>query len=401
MAEIGARGLVAAMCAAEVLGMAATQTFSALLPTFIAEWTLTNTEAGWLNGVFYAGYTAAVAVLLSLTDRMDPRRVYLAGTAVSGLAALGFALLARGFWTALAFRAAAGVGLAGSYMPGLRILSDRIIGARQGRYMSFYTASFGIGSAASVFAAGLLADRLGWPAAFALSALGPAAAIALIMLVVPGVPAPARPPEAIALLDFRPVLRNRRAMGYALGYAAHTWELFGFRSWMTAFLAVAAGIGAGEDLSPVTNVVTAILLLGVGASILGNEAAERFGRRRALTVAMLASAVLASTVGFTVSLPFPLVAALLALYGFVLMTDSASLTVGAVTAAEPGRKGATMAVHSLLGFGAAFLGPLGFGAVLDLAGGSGPLAWGLAFASLGAVVTLGPLALWWAWRRQP
>jgi len=43
-----------------------------------------------------------------------------------------------------------------------------------------------------------------------------------------------------------------------------------------------------------------------------------------------------------------------------------------------------MAVHSMLGFGAGFVAPLVFGAVLDLAGGKpNPLAWGFAFASLG------------------
>ena len=56
----------------------------------------------------------------------------------------------------------------------------------------------------------------------------------------------------------------------------------------------------------------------------------------------------------------------------------------------PGRRGATMAVHALFGFGAGILSPLAFGAVLDLAGGAERiLAWGLAFALL----ALAPLAL--------
>ena len=31
-----------------------------LLPVFITEWTLTNTQAGWITGVFYLAYVAAV-----------------------------------------------------------------------------------------------------------------------------------------------------------------------------------------------------------------------------------------------------------------------------------------------------------------------------------------------------
>jgi hypothetical protein len=61
------------------------------------------------------------------------------------------------------------------------------------------------------------------------------------------------------------------------------------------------------------------------------------------------------------------------------------LTAGVVTRADERIRGATMAVHSTLGFGAGFVAPLVFGAVLDLAGGNlSPLAWGLAFTSLGA-----------------
>ena len=44
-----------------------------------------------------------------------------------------------------------------------------------------------------------------------------------------------------------------------------------------------------------------------------------------------------------------------------------------------------MAVHSFLGFGAGMIAPLVFGAVLDLTGGNtSVLAWGFAFATLGA-----------------
>jgi hypothetical protein len=36
------RGIVAALCGAEVLAMAGTMSFQALLPTFIAEWQLSH-----------------------------------------------------------------------------------------------------------------------------------------------------------------------------------------------------------------------------------------------------------------------------------------------------------------------------------------------------------------------
>ena len=74
--------------------------------------------------------------------------------------------------------------------------------------------------------------------------------------------------------------------------------------------------------------------------------------------------------------------------------DSSAITAGAIEAAAPGQRGATMAVHSFIGFAGAFAGPLVFGVVLDLAGGrESLLAWGLAFASGSFAIALSPLVL--------
>ena len=78
----------------------------------------------------------------------------------------------------------------------------------------------------------------------------------------------------------------------------------------------------------------------------------------------------------------------------MVQLDSAALTAGAVAVAAPGRQGATMAMHSLIGFGGGFIGPLVLGWTLDLTGGAlSPLSWGLAFATVAVVGVLGPLAL--------
>ena len=367
-------------------------TFPALIPEFRTLWGLSNTEAGWIGGVYYAGYVAAVPVLVSLTDRQDARLIYLLSTGLGGLAALGFALLAGGVWSAVLFRVAGGVGLAGTYMVGLKLLADRIEGPRQSRAVAFYTAHFGIGVALSTFAAGEVAANLGWRWAFGAAALGSLAAFVLVWRLVRPAGRPATPGEAGHPLDLRPVFANRRALAYVLGYAAHVWELFGTRTWLVAFVAFAYGlqpVGTVPPLGP-TQAATIVLLLGLPATILGNELAVRFGRRRTAATIMLASALLSCGLGFLAGMPAWAVVVLLVVHHMVVMGDSSALTAGAVANARPGRRGATMAVHALFGFGAGILSPLAFGAVLDLAGGGErTLAWGLAFA----ILALAPLAL--------
>ncbi|CAA7621012.1 nitrate/nitrite transporter [Magnetospirillum sp. SS-4] len=381
------------LCVAEVLTMVGVFAFPALLPGFVAEWSLSNTEAGWISGVVFAGYTVAVPILTTLTDRVDAKRVYVFGALVAALSGLGFAVAAEGFWSALAWRALAGIGLAGTYMPGLKALVDRVSGSGQARWISYYTASFSLGTSGSFLITGWVAEAFGWPAAFALSGL--AAALAAVLVLAMLVPArPQAPAVKSNPFDFGPVLRNRAAMGYVLGYATHVWELFGARSWMVAFLVWVLASQPGAAGPSPTTVATISALLAMLASMVGADLAVRFDRRRVCALSMLASAALALALGFTGGLPYGVVAGLVLLHATLVQIDSAALTTGAVQMADPARRGATIAIHSLLGFGAGFVGPLAFGMVLDMAGGgSSSLAWGLAFASLGVVAALGPLAL--------
>lgn len=387
--------LIAAMCLAHVLSMAGFSAFPALLPTLQAEWSLSNTEAGWIAGVYFVGYVAAVAVLTSLTDRIDARRIYLASLVLSALALIGFGIWAHDFWSAMLWRTLAGIGLAGSYMPGLKALADRLGTQIQSRAVAFYTSHFAIGVSVSFALTGLFDAWLGWRGAFVAVAAGPALAlIPAIAVLRPRPPDPAARPDT-HMLDFRPVLRAREAMGYVLAYAGHNWELFAVRSWLVAFLVFSTEAGPGGWSMDAIALAAGIALIGLPASILGNELALRMGRRRLVMGVMLLSFALSLGVGFSATLPLAAVVALCLVYNATVAGDSASITAGVIAAAPAGYRGATMALHSLIGFTGAVVGPLAVGLVLDLAGGRASLlAWGLGFAATGAGAALGAAALW-------
>jgi len=110
---------------------------------------------------------------------------------------------------------------------------------------------------------------------------------------------------------------------------------------------------------------------------------------------MLVSAVMAGVIGFSAALPYAGAAALVLIYAVLIWSDSSSLTAGSSGSAEPGRRGATLAVHSTLGYAGGFLGPLALGATLDLFGGAGVLAWGIAFGHVTVALLVGALAFVW------
>ncbi len=370
--------------------------YPTLLPQLQREWGASNSAAGLISGMFFAGYMTAVPALSGLTDRIDARRVYFFSSLLCAVGSTGFALFAQGVWSAALFQGLTGAGIAGTYMPGLKALTDNLGDRAQSRAVSFYTAVFGFGAGLSILLAGGVAATLGWRWAFALCAFGPLAAGLMILAGLP----PRRPHAARRrdLLDLRPVLANRAARGYILGYAVHCWELFGSRSWMVAFFVFSQSLSASGPWpwSPVL-IVAIANLFGPGSSVLGNELALRYGRNRVVPVVMLCSGLftcLFGLFGLFSGLPWYAIAGLSFLLLIMHMGDSSALTAGMVANSDPTMRGASMALHSMLGFGAGFIAPLAFGVVLDAAGGNAnPTAWMLAYVSLGAGGALAPLLL--------
>lgn len=376
--------------------MSAFATFPTLIPLFQQEWGISNTEAGWISGIYFAGYIAAVAVLTALTDRIDAKRVYLCSMALSVASAAGFALFASGLWSASFWRLLQGIGLAGTYMPGLKALIDVLPERLHSRGTAFYTSSFGLGASLSYYLSGVFSSVFGWQWTFAVLAVGPAAAFLMAMVVLESRP-PAHERPATHLLDFRPVFANRSALGFTLAYTVHNAELFAFRSWIVAFLVfsqsqqLAGTWGVGFSAATIAALLN---LVSMPSSVLTNELAGRLGRQRTIIGVMLASAAVGTAFGFSGTLAFWLVLSLALAHAITITADSATITAGVIKAADPRYKGTTMAMHSVIGFVGAFLGPIVFGAVLDLAGGERtPAAWGFAFGSMAVVLMLGPLAV--------
>lgn len=392
---LGPAAFVAALSFGHVLTMIGFSAFPALLPRFITLWDLSSLEGGMVNSAFFLGYTLSVPLLASLTDRIDARRIYVASAFLGVAAHLGFAVLAHDAPSAAAFLALSGVSLAGTYMPGLRMLGEHLSPPVMARATAYYTSSFGLGAAISYVLSDMLANSFGWPAAFAAAGVANLLAGLLVLAVAP----PWRPLATsrgwLAVVDPRPVFRNRSAMAYSICYGLHSLELFTVRTWIVAFLAAAATRQTADPAVLLPAMVAALLtLLGMFASIAGSEIAIRCGRQRTIGWAMVVSAGLAIAVGSASALAYWLTVVLAIVHGIAIMVDSAALTAGAFGSARPDERGITMAVHSTLGFGGAILGPLIFGAIVDVFGRDGALGWGLAYGHVALLVVLGPLVLW-------
>jgi len=372
---------------AEIATMLTFGNYSAALPVLREEWGLSAAQAGAIFAGQQIGYTASVLVLSTLTDVVGVRAIYLVSALWNGVFGLLFAAFATDFTSALVLRALGGIGLAGTYMPGMRLVVETFPVTRRGRAMGMYIGSFSIGVSLSLFLTGVILP-FGWRPAFFVTALGPLVAAAIAWPIVQDAPgAGGRRPIAIGR-----ALRNVRAMRFITAYAAHNWELFGMRAWIPAFL-TSLWVQQGLPLTTATArgaTFSSLVLLASGVSnATGGWLSDSLGRRKTIVLFLTASAIVSATIGWTAPLGLSVVLALAILYGLLVTADSSTLSTAVAESADPEALGATMAVQSSLGFLVTAISPPLFGAILDLTNG----VWGWAFLSLGAAAAAGVLAV--------
>ncbi|MEO8340058.1 MAG: MFS transporter [Nitrospirota bacterium] len=386
-------GVTTALSLCLVANLAPLMAFPAVLPEISNAWQLSAADAGWIGGIYFAGYALAVPVLSGAADRLDGRWLVAASSLLGAAAGFAFAELANGFWLALALRFLGGVALAGVHMPGLVLLTERIEGPSQARAVSFYTASYALGSSGSFLLAGVASALLGWRYAFLVSAIGPLLAV---IAVVGLSPPPLRQVSADLIPAFRSVLRNRSFMAYVFGFAGNTWEVFGIRVWFVACLAWTVRIPGNElDLPNLAVIAGLASLAGVPASIFVAEVASRWSRPHVIVVTCVVSVAVCVALAATAGGKVALVLSLLILLQITSFADVGALGVGAVKSLEPGRRGAAMAVYALTGFTTGFLGPAAIGLALDLFGGSESASgWTAAFLIMALGSTAAALAVW-------
>jgi len=391
------------LCTLLVLILLPYYAYSAMLLLIQQEWGMSSAEAGFVFGATQIGYVASVIFLVPLTDRVKTSYILAGSAALCVLGNALFPLLSNDIVSGSILRAIGGAGVAGTYMPGIRLISERFSGNRRGGAVGMYVAAFTLGGAVSFAGTGVLLPILGWRGAYlALSLVGILSlgmALAMVRTEKPKVRssrgAQGSGPSLLA------VLRNKPILLVTAGYSAHVWELYGMRAWTAPFLASLL-VGAGGDLtSSIAQsgaISSLVLLVGVLSTAIAGGVSDRWGRTVTAGTILGVSSVLSLLIGWLGGAPFWVVIAICLLYGFWVPADSPVYSTGVTELAPQERLGTAMAVQSVTGFTAGLISPVLFGVILDTSPEG--VGWGLSFGMLGLAALVG-VASMVALRRRP
>lgn len=368
----------------EVATMLPFLNFSAVLSLVRRDWGLSAAEAGSILGSYQLGYVAAVFVLNSLTDVLGARRIYVISALWAGLANAGFALLAGGTESGIVWRFLTGVGLAGTYMPGMNLIAQRYERRERGWAVGWYVGGYMIGTSLSLYLTGTLAAWLGWRQAMLLTSAGPllAGLVALAWLE------DRRPPSRQAEAPSGPIWTRQVLLAAAFVtflYSAHVWELFGFRNWLPSFLATSFQTkGSGLEAAAEGGSLWASLavLLGAPAVMLSGRLSDRIGRRRFLTILMATGAVTVVLLGLSFPGPVWMVIGAALLAHLFSGADSSVISARLTEVIPVQAMGRVMGIYSTAGFVAGGISPFVVGYLLDRFGDTTAAGWAVAFGSL-------------------
>lgn len=399
----GSPAWLAALCAARLLAATWFVAWSAVLAPVQAEWSLTGREAGLVQAAFHAGYLLSLFVVGFLADRGGAKRAWLTTGIAAWVTPFLFVAFAEGFASACALHFLTGLAQGGSYTPLLALVAEHVPRERRARAMGWVIAASSAGYALALAVAAVALAAAGWRTTLAAIALMPLVAwlVALAALAHTPNTVHAQPAGASPLASLRALVRNRRGVLSILGYSFHNWELLGLWAWLPAFLtaALAAGGARAAEAAAAAVALSALsYLANVAGSVTGGAMADRIGRTRAILVWSVASLAISFSIGWLVAAPLALVIVLACAHNFTAIADSATHSTVLAESVPPHMLGVAYAVRSVLGFGAGVASPVVFGWTLDAVGGgpqtTDPVAWGLAWATLGAGAFCGPIATW-------
>lgn len=333
---------------ASAAGMSLWFMTSAILPDIAAELGLPRARQTALSSAVQAGFVAGALVIsvTGLADRLDPRLLFAACAFSTALANAALLVVPLDGSFAVVLHFLTGALMAGVYPVGMKIAvgwgtADRglLVGAVVGALAMGKSIPYGLAWAGG-------AD---WRLALGLGSLVAALGAGLVLFTRLG-------PHHRAASGFRPgairlALTDRRIRAAFLGYFGHMWELYIFWAWIGA-AATASYLAAGAAEAASLGKLTAFLAIAAGAPacVLAGRLADRIGKARVASGAMVASGGLAlmtaSSFGGTPALTF----ALCILWGIAVIPDSAQFSALVADYAPPEWAGSLLTFQTALGF---------------------------------------------------
>ena len=248
------------LCAITTINYLDRQALSVAAPVLMDEFSISNTQYGWIGSAFLLAYALGQLLTGPLVDRLGTKRGFNLAVVVWSVAGI-LHVLGRGFWSLFSLRGLLGLGEAANFPAALKAIAEWFPRAERSMAVGILTVGPGLGSVLAPPLLGTLIYYLGWQWAFIvpgvlgflwlwwwqrmyhLPEVHPRLSRRELDLILEGREEPAAETVPRRLTDF---LRYREIWGLMLSRFVSDGAFYFFVFWLPAYLASERGFNIIE-----------------------------------------------------------------------------------------------------------------------------------------------------------
>ncbi|MEV5540216.1 MFS transporter [Saccharopolyspora shandongensis] len=351
------------------------------LPTFATSFDVGVTAASFVISAFALMRLAFAPVSGRLVSFFGERSIYVWGITIVGISTAACAF-AGSYWQLLIFRALGGTGSTMFTVSAVALLVRLAPPHLRGRASGVWATSFLLGNVSGPIIGGVMVGySLRLPFVTYGIALFLAAFIGWLMLRKSTLAAP-QPDNGAPSMTVREALGQRAYRAAMLSNFSNGWAVYGVRIALVPLFVVEAL----RSTQSMAGVALSVFAVGNAAVLLlSGRMADKRGRKPLVLVGLLVSGLATASLGFTDSVPWFLVASLIAGMGAGILNPAQNAAVADIVGAK-GKGGPVLAAFQMSADFGAILGPLIAGVLADT------VSYQAAFAITGFTAVLGVVA---------